>query len=222
MCDPIAGVYGAIAALVALAERASTGRGQLVESPMVGGGLHVAAEQLVEFSATGELQTSMGNRSPLREQDVFRCRGDDAWVAISLPNGQAKQRLTELTSTSEFGELGEWCAARDAQQIVELLWPEGIAVSRVQWAHELLDNPQLAHREFFESVDSPLRGTHPHISWPAKFGAGPHRWNRTAAPTFGEHNDEVLAELGYSAQEVEHLRATEVISDGVLTTQKRW
>ncbi len=222
MCDPIAGVYGAIAALVGLAERSNTGRGQLVESPMVGGGLHVAAEQLVEFSATGELQTSMGNRSPLREQDVFRCRGDDAWVAISVPNAHAKERLTDLTSTSELGELVEWCAARDAQQIVELLWPEGIAVARVQWAHELLDNPQLAHRGFFESVDSPLRGTHPHISWPAKFGAGPHRWNRTAAPTFGEHNDEVLAELGYSAHEIEHLRETEVISDGVLTSQKRW
>ena len=63
--DPIAGMHGAFAFLVALAERAATGRGHHVESTMVESALNVAAEQAVEWSAHARLLRREGNRSPL-------------------------------------------------------------------------------------------------------------------------------------------------------------
>ena len=222
MCDPLAGVYAMIATLVGLAERARTGRGQYVESPMVGAGLHVAAEQLIDYTATGQLRTSMGNRSPLRQQDVYRCAGDDEWIAISIPDDRAMDRLATITGSADPTDLTDWCARRTADEIVEALWPERIAAARVAWAHELLEHPQLVDRGFFEQLVHPVSGEHPYVSWPARFSAGPARWNRMSAPTLGQHNVEVLTELGYTSEEIGELQAQEIISQSVLTTQKRW
>ena len=61
--DPIAGTHATVALLLALEHRRRTGEGLLVEVPMIGGALNVAAEQVVEFSADGNLLQRQGNRS---------------------------------------------------------------------------------------------------------------------------------------------------------------
>ena len=64
----------------------------MVEAAMIGGALNTAAEQVVEYTAYGHLITSAGNASPLTEQMVVRCMGDDQWVAITIPDGSACAR----------------------------------------------------------------------------------------------------------------------------------
>ena len=222
MCDPLAGVQGAIAALVALAERDQSGSGQVVDAPMVGAGLAVAAEQVVEYSAFGCLPRSMGNSSPLMLQGVFPCAGDDDWLAVSMPDEPARRAAQEIAGGSGPAELERWCAARSAQDAARELWAGGVPAARVQWAHEIVDSPQLRHRGFFEQLDHPLCGQHTYISWPARFSAGPLVWNRVASPTMGQHNDEILAELGFDEAEVGRMRRQGVISEGVLTDQHGW
>ncbi len=222
MCDPLAGVHGAIAALVALAERARSGAGQVVEAPMVGAGLAVAAEQVVEYSAFGNLQRSMGNSSPLMQQQVFRGPGDDEWIAVSLPDQQTLRAALAVSGGSDLDDLERWCAAHPAEEAAETLLTHGVPAARVQWAHEVVDSPQLRHRGFFEQLDHPLCGRHTYISWPARFSAGPHDWNRTASPTMGQHNNEILTELGYGEAEISRIRDQGVISEGVLTDQHGW
>ena len=222
MCDPLAGVHGAIAALVALAERARSGAGQVVEAPMVGAGLAVAAEQVVEYSAFGNLQRSMGNSSPRMSQQVFRGAGDDEWTAVSLPDQRALRAALAVSGGDDTDDLERWCAARPAEDAAETLRAQGVPAARVQWAQEVVDSPQLHHREFFEQLDHPLCGRHTYISWPARFDAGPQAWNRTASPTMGQHNDEILTELGYDEAEISRMRSEGVISEGVLTDQHGW
>src|SRR5262245_11256343 len=73
-CDPIAGMHGALCALAALEQRERTGRGQLVEVPMVETALNAAAEQFVEFSAFGVRLERQGNRGPwAAPQGIYRC-----------------------------------------------------------------------------------------------------------------------------------------------------
>jgi crotonobetainyl-CoA:carnitine CoA-transferase CaiB-like acyl-CoA transferase len=131
-------------------------------------------------------------------------------------------RLATITGSADPTDLTDWCARRTADEIVEALWPERIAAARVAWAHELLEHPQLVDRGFFEQLVHPVSGEHPYVSWPARFSAGPARWNRMSAPTLGQHNVEVLTELGYTSEEIGELQAQEIISQSVLTTQKRW
>ena len=221
MCDPLAGVHGAIAALVALAERDRTDSPQVVEAPMVGAGLAVAAEQAVEFSAFGRLQRSMGNSSPQVFQGVFRCSGDDEWVAVCLPDEEAGRASLPLPGGGPDGLEG-WCSSRPANDAAEALRAAGAIADRVHWAHEVLDNPQLHQRGFFEQLDHPLCGRHTYTSWPARMSAGPSTWNRVASPTMGQHNEEVLAELGFEVAEIDEMRRRGVISSGVLTDQHGW
>jgi crotonobetainyl-CoA:carnitine CoA-transferase CaiB-like acyl-CoA transferase len=222
MCDPLAGVFGAIAALVGIEERAAGGTGQVVESPMVGAGLNTTAEQVIDYSLSGRLHTSLGNGSPLMSQDVFRCVGEDQWVAVSLPDDTARAALHAVAGVEDLAALAQWCAGRTPQEVTDALWPHGVAVAPVTWAQDTIDNPQLQARGFFESVEHPVCGTHPYVSWPARFGSGPNPWNRDPAPTMGQHNNEILAELGFSADDVEALRADHVIADAVLTDQHGW
>ncbi|MCE9622639.1 MAG: CoA transferase [Actinomycetia bacterium] len=222
MCDPLAGVFGAIAALVALAERTRTGAGQVVESAMIGAALNTAAEQLIDYSATGRIHTSLGNGSSLLEQDVFRCLGDDQWVAISIPDDAAMSVVGDLTGAQSMPALAAWCAERSAEAVTDALWSHGIPVSPVFWAQQTIDNPQFVARGFFESVTHPICGTHPYISWPGRFSAGPALWNRSPSPTMGQHNAEILAELGFDRGQIEDFSSRQVISDGVLTQKHGW
>jgi len=74
----------------------------------------------------------------------------------------------------------------------------------------VMNDPQTAARQMIERVQHPKLGEIPVIGTPVKYSrmhAGP----RTAAPLQGEHTDEVLAEWGYSADEIAKLRAKKVI-----------
>lgn len=222
MCDPLAGVFGAISVLVALAERTRTGAGQVVESAMIGAALNTAAEQLIDYSATGRVHTSLGNGSSLLDQDVFRCAGDDQWVAISIPDDAAMRAVGAITGAQSIASLAPWCAEHSAQEVTAALWSHGVAVSPVFWADQTIDNPQLVARGFFETVEHPICGVHPYISWPGRFSAGPAKWNRRPSPTMGQHNAEILAELGFEGDQIKDFYDRQLISDGVLTQKHGW
>src|SRR5436190_2422960 len=83
-CDPLAGMHAVTAALLALCQRDQTGDGCLVEATMVEAALNVAAEQVIEWSASGTLLGRDGNHGhDVALQDVYRCDGEDAWIAIT-------------------------------------------------------------------------------------------------------------------------------------------
>ena len=84
-CDPLGGMHGAFALMVALAEREATGEGLLVEAPLVESALQLAAEQVVEYTATGTVLERSGNHSPgVAPQGVYACEGAEQWLALSI------------------------------------------------------------------------------------------------------------------------------------------
>jgi crotonobetainyl-CoA:carnitine CoA-transferase CaiB-like acyl-CoA transferase len=222
MCDPIAGVHAAIAALVALHERDVTGRGQVVETPMVGGALNTAAEQILEYASHGYLMESAGNRSPFVQQDVLRCAGDDEWVAITLPDERSREAMEAATGATSLDELAQWCANRTAAEVEALGTEHRFPVARVAWAQEAIDFEQLVARKFFEHVDHPVTGSHPYIAFPIRFSAGPYRWNRSPSPTLGGDNESVLAELGFDPEAIADLAERNVIATSVVSSQQGW
>ncbi len=92
VCDPIAGLHAAFAAIAALGRFATaTGVGMQVESTMVESALNVAAEMLVEYSRNGIELRRNGNRGPgASPQGVYRCQGDDEWVALAALDDTAR------------------------------------------------------------------------------------------------------------------------------------
>jgi crotonobetainyl-CoA:carnitine CoA-transferase CaiB-like acyl-CoA transferase len=106
-CDPLAGMHGAVAFLVALAERGATGRGHHVESTMVESALNVAAEQVIEWSAYSRLLHREGNRSPLAApQGLYPCADGqplaEKWLALSIATEDQWRALCRALGDPEW------------------------------------------------------------------------------------------------------------------------
>ena len=79
-CDPLAGMHAVIGTLLAMIDHAAHGGGHMVEAVMVEAALNAAAEQVLEFSATGTVLTRDGNRRRgAAPQGLYACAGDDRW-----------------------------------------------------------------------------------------------------------------------------------------------
>ena len=236
--DPNAGVHALNALLLALQHRRRTGQGVLVEAAMVDAALSISAEQVIEYTAYGAVLQRAGNRGPTAVPQNLYLSADidefgrlDSWVAIAVEaDGQWEQLCGALGSPSwatasalstadgrrahedSIDErLAAWCAERSRDEIVATLWSAGVPVGKVMQPHRQTELDQLAHRGFFEKVDHPVNPRARLSSVPMRFAGGPARFHTSPAPTLGQHNHELLAQLGLTPAEISDLQAEGVI-----------
>jgi crotonobetainyl-CoA:carnitine CoA-transferase CaiB-like acyl-CoA transferase len=232
-CDPLAALHAVLATLAALEIRDRTGEGVFVESTMIETALNVAAEQVIDYCVSGEVLHRAGARGPTAApQGVYQCTGDDRWVAIAIATDNQWDALRGALGDPEWArseslatvdgrraahdaidaQLAAYCATRDADDVVELLWSAGVPVGDVVRPREILYNPQLRHRGLFETEDHPVTGKTELPMMPFRFDTV-DAWMTRPSPTLGQHNDEVLAELGVDANTRAALRAAGLIGD---------
>ena len=236
--DPNAGLHALIGLMVALEQRDQTGQGALVEAAMVDAALNVAAEQVIEYSAYGARLARDGNRGPMATpQNLYHAAGpdesgrDDSWVAIAVADDDQWSALRKAIGEPEWAQdddlatasgrraahdridehLGEWCRARPADEIVELLWPAGVPVGKVMPPHFQPDLEQLQARRFFEELDHPVTGPSRYSTLPMRFASGPDRLHQTPAPLLGQHTTGVLLSLGLTQAEIDELEAAGIV-----------
>ena len=77
--------------------------------------------------------------------------------------------------------------------------------------HRQTELDQLAHRGFFEVVDHPVNGPARLSTVPMRISGGPSRFHTEPAPLLGQHNHEVLAELGLTDSQIADLEADGII-----------
>jgi crotonobetainyl-CoA:carnitine CoA-transferase CaiB-like acyl-CoA transferase len=204
---------------------------------MVEGALNIAAEQLVEWSAYGNLMQREGNRSPLAApQGLYPCAdgqpGMEKWLALSVSTDAQWRALRLALGDPEWAmdsafetragrheahdaideHLCDWTRKRERAGIVAELRALGIPASEVADQCRLLQtNPQIRARSFFEAPEHPVVGAMPLPSLPFRY-ASIDRWLRTPAPTIGQDNQRVLCGiLGLSPGELRDLEAEGVI-----------
>jgi crotonobetainyl-CoA:carnitine CoA-transferase CaiB-like acyl-CoA transferase len=236
--DPNAGIHALNALLLALEHRRRTGQGVHIEAAMVDAALNIAAEQVIEYSAYGSVLQRDGNRGPTaapqnlyltNEIDEFGRR--DCWVAVAVATdeqwagmcnalGDPGWAADPALATSDGRrrhhdlideQLSAWCEQRSGDDIVDALWSHGVPVAKVMQPHRQSELPQLAARGFFEDVDHPVNATTPHSALPFTSTRGPDRIHVRPAPLLGQHNREVLTELGLSDKDIDELEARGVI-----------
>ena len=209
-CDPLAGAHAAFTTLAALEFADRTGRGQLVEVPMIETVLNVTAVQTMEFEVFGSVMKRRGNRGHgVAMQDIYRCAGDDNWIAVSVRTDDERDALAELIGRVRT-PLEEWLAHRMPGGRGNPC-RRGIPAAVVISPSLVTENPQLLHRGFFERLEHPRTG-------PGLYPCPPFArlddidWLRRTPPTLGQHTSEVLTELcGLTDTELERLAAKEVI-----------
>jgi crotonobetainyl-CoA:carnitine CoA-transferase CaiB-like acyl-CoA transferase len=199
---------------------------------MVEAALNAAVEQVIEHDAGGALLTRSGNRSSLAApQGVYRCAGEDRWVAIAVSTDEQWDSLRRVLDDPPWAradalasaggrraahdaidvELGKWTSGRESDDVAELLVGAGVPAETVIPGREVVHNAQLRHRGLFEVEDHPVTGRHEIPGLPFRFSRV-DRWAPRPSPTLGEHNDEVLGEVA-SPEELGRLRAAGVIGE---------
>lgn len=229
-CDPLAGVHAAFAVLAALHFAERTGTGQQVELPMLETVLNTTAIQPIEAEVFGKTLSRRGNRGQGGAlQNIYRCAGEDDWIAVSVCDDRQWAALVDVTGTlrdegltSEAGRreradeidrvLQDWFAAQPLEATVEALAAAGVPAAPVGSPSLVTDNPQLRARGFFESLHHPRTGPGLYPTPPFALLDGQQQWLLRPPPTLGEHNEDVLRDqCGLTEQDLAHLAASGVI-----------
>jgi crotonobetainyl-CoA:carnitine CoA-transferase CaiB-like acyl-CoA transferase len=232
-CDPLAGVHAAFAVLAALNFAERTGVGQLVELPMIETVMNATAIQPIEAEVFGVTLSRQGNRGHgWAIQNLYRCAGDDDWVAVTVYTDDQWHALVDLMERPSWardrrfdtvvgrrecaddldGRLQDWFVGQNLRCVVENLAGAGIPAAPVVSPSLVTDNPQLSDRGFFELLDHPRTGPGHYPRPPFAPLGGRSRWLMRPPPTLGEHNEEVLRDLcGLADHDLARLASAGVI-----------
>jgi crotonobetainyl-CoA:carnitine CoA-transferase CaiB-like acyl-CoA transferase len=230
--DPTGGLHGAVAVLAALLHRANTGEGQYIDLSQQETCIAVLGEGVLEQSVSGAQPPRNGNRDPqMAPHGVFRCAGEQRWVAIAVRDDDEWRRLAaamgrpDLAADPRFATLaarkahedeleelvGAWTLLRGPEEAADLLQRAHIPASVSMNSRDLAEDPHLAKSGFFVHLPHAEIGTKLHLGIPWRMSATPCAV-RHAAPCLGEHTDDVLTRVvGYTPERVAELRGAGVL-----------
>jgi crotonobetainyl-CoA:carnitine CoA-transferase CaiB-like acyl-CoA transferase len=215
---------GLTALLAALRHRRRSGQGQWIDLGMYQLGAAVMPEALLQWQVSATEPERIGNEDALHvPSNLYPAQGDDRWVAITVASDAewcrlavriglaGDRRLDGEAARREHRELidqamARWTRTQDAWATSRQLQAEGIACGPVLSNRDLLLDPHLQARGFYEQVQHPQPvGLRPVIGRPFRMRhRRPHI--QGPAPRLGEHGEALLRErLGYGAEELDRL-----------------
>lgn len=224
----VTGLWGALAALAALYGREATGQGDYIDISAqeaqipVGGGTF-------GFSLQQSLGTPPLPRGPLPFPGTIQAK--DGWIGVNPLSQTHRQLLLEFMGIRELQEDPRfattagwrdhveelaakalpWFAAREKEKLMVEGQARKIPINLVPGVDELVHSAHLKERRFFVEQDHPAAGKVVHPGAPFRLPESPWQLRRPA-PTLGQHNREVYCDqLGYTLQDLVHLRATSIV-----------
>jgi crotonobetainyl-CoA:carnitine CoA-transferase CaiB-like acyl-CoA transferase len=230
--DPTGGLHGAVAVLAALLHRAATGAGQYIDLSQQETSVAVLGEGVLEQTVAGAQPPRAGNRvRHMAPHGVFRCTGDQRWVAIAVREDAEWQRCAAAIGRPELGRdarfatlaarkahedalealLTEWTNAHSAEDAAAALQRAHVPASVSMHNQDLAEDPHLAQSGFFVELPHPEVGTKLHLGMPWRMSETPCSVRRPA-PCLGEHTDDVLRRVvGYSPERIAALHERGVL-----------
>jgi crotonobetainyl-CoA:carnitine CoA-transferase CaiB-like acyl-CoA transferase len=228
--DHATAVYAAFGVMTALFERAATGKGQQIDGSLLGSAMAYSSTYLIEQAILQPNRTAIGNRGYVNgPTDTFRAR--DGWIVTQVVGPTIFKRWTQLMGEPQWLEdsrfasdqlrgdngavlserMARWCAERTADEALDALAKAGIPAGPVLSPQEVLDHPQVQAMDFISPTPVPgLAAPAPLTRAPIELSAIPNSIRRSP-PRAGEHTDEILGELGFSADDIARFRQDRVV-----------
>jgi crotonobetainyl-CoA:carnitine CoA-transferase CaiB-like acyl-CoA transferase len=225
MADQVGAVALSYGILLALWERARTGRGQQVDASLLGGQVMLQSYNITQALFTGWVPRRRSREESEPMWNVYRCR-DGRYIAVSMaqtdrwwpllcealgrPDLRSDPRFAAFDERQEnrsdlFRVFDEVFAQRDQWDWVNYLCEYGLPVAPVQDYGQLDDDPQVIANDYIVAVEHPAAGQIRMVG-PAVQLSGTPGSIRSPAPEFGQHTEEVLLENGFTQEEVSRLR----------------
>ncbi len=221
----------AFAVTAALRDRDRTGVGGLLEFAQAENVMQEIGEFVLDHQMNGRNPQILGNADPHSLQDVFPALGTDQWVAVSVRHDQDWRAMVELIGHPELLQLGigqvartanaarllqavaDWTVTASAADAARACQAAGVPAAKVMNEMELLDDPHLAERKWFQQRTHSSLGTYRFPGHPWRALGFDTDFGRPL-PGFGEDNEYVyLTLLGYSRQKYEELQQRGLVTD---------
>jgi crotonobetainyl-CoA:carnitine CoA-transferase CaiB-like acyl-CoA transferase len=224
IADINAGILAALGIVSALLSRATTGRGQIVETSLMEAAIQQTYWQSAIFFATGMNAGPTGSAHILTAPyQAFPTR--DGWINIGGANQSNWERIVKVIGRPELAEdarfktntermrnlseltplIAERLRSRPSAEWIREFEAAGVPVGPVNKIGQMLADPQVAAREMVIEVDHPRAGRIKALGTPIKFSETTGDLSRPA-PLLGQHSREILTQLGYCAAEIETLQ----------------
>jgi len=218
--DITAGILGAMGCAAAYAHKLKTGEGQRVDTSLFEAGITHTYWQSAICFATGTAPGPMGSAHPLNAPyEAFRTA--DGWLNLGAANQTNWERMLKVIDAEQLAEnpsfasnrtrmenradlaaaLAPYFKPQTTQHWLEALEAAGVPAGPVLSIDEMHADPQTIARDMVPEVEHPVAGTVKTIGAPVKFHGTPAGVKRPA-PLLGQHTEEVLAEAGFSADEI--------------------
>jgi crotonobetainyl-CoA:carnitine CoA-transferase CaiB-like acyl-CoA transferase len=233
--DICGGLSGAIAVLAALQHRARTGEGQFVDLSQLESVTAFMGPMLLELANNGAIPRPAGNRSqeaPGAPHGVYRCAGEDRWVAISILGDEEWARFADLVAEPWAADpslarstvrlehaaaldesVERWTSSRSPEEVTALCQRYGVGAFTVANGEDFCArDAHLQARGYWARVRGSDGRTVVLDGVPARLGATPG-FVEAPGPLHGEHTDRALTDvLGLEADEITALRAAKIVA----------
>ncbi len=224
-------ISAALGVVLALMARERTGRGQEVTGSLMATALTMGNSFAIEqaMNRTNRVpQANLGYTSA--PADVYEC-SDGQWMVLQMLGDSQWRKFCEVIGAQDWlqdprfrddesrGRNGAlvsertraWCAQRTRAEAIALFEKARLPAGPVYTPQQMLDDPHVRASGMLREVSFPgAPMPAPICETPIRLSETPGRI-RGRAPLAGEHTLEVLAGIGYSAQDVERLRAAGVV-----------
>ncbi len=222
--DMLAGLYAFMGIMVALYEREKSGLGQKVETANFFGALgqlSITMQQFI-FGRKAEQGVSIVPFGGYRTKDGFLAIGlpsDQYWPnfckALGIEHLQNEPTFATNRARSKNADAAETLFQSILEQKTTAEWLDILDKADalggpIYTPEEVIRDPQARANDMFVTVDHPKIGKMEMVGVPMKLSRTPGK-PKCAPPMLGQHNEEILRELGYSQAQVEELRKKEVI-----------
>lgn len=220
----------AFGTMSALYERQKTGRGQIVEGSLFNTALTMMNGAAIEQSVLQVNRVASLNRAQTSgPADTFKTK--DGWLLVQSVGGPLFARWAQLMGEDHWLEdprfesdisrgnngkliserMAKWCAERTTEQALAEMEEVRLPGGPVMSPQDVLDDPHVAAKGLFKSMDYPgLPSPAPVMVTPVELSETPGEV-RHRAPTLSEHTQQIMTDLGYSADEIATLKEGRVI-----------
>ena len=223
--DSLASLHGVMGILLALHERHTSGKGQVIDVALYEAVFNCMESLLPEFSAFGAVREAAGSALPgIAPSNAYKCQ-DGGYVLIAGNGDSIFKRLMHTMGRDDLGQdtaladnagrvkrvdeidaaIGAWTATRTVAQVLEQLDAASVPAGRIYTVADIAADPHYQARDMIlqtvmaDGSTLALPGIVPKLSRTP----GSHRRN---APEIGQDTDAVLQDIGLTATQIQALK----------------
>ncbi|MBI1942191.1 MAG: CoA transferase [Betaproteobacteria bacterium] len=229
VADVGAGLLAALGVLTALVERESSGEGQWVQSSLLQAGIQLLDFQAARYTMSGEVPAQVGNDHPT-SMPTSAYTTADGHMNVAATGTKMWQRVCDAIDRPDLfehpdfrtaegraanrkalnAELNKGFATRTSAEWVEILNKGGVPCGPIYTMDKVFADPQVQHVQAAAEVESRTLGRLRLVNQPVKLSRTPAKLV-AASPERGEHNEEILVELGFNSQDVKKFRSEGIV-----------